>query len=72
MKKIKTITCDKCSSKFISGNGADGLPNGVGFALQDGRTITLCKVCIMELGRLKEAEDGDGFKKFWAELGVEV
>lgn len=70
--KIQALKCDKCNRVFISGNGIDGLPNGVGFQQQDGNIITLCKACIMEIGKLKEAGDEAGLKSFWNELGVEV
>ena len=70
--KIEAIKCDKCDNMFISGNSANGLPNGVGFQMQDGKVITLCQRCIMKLGKLKEAGDKAGLKSFWAELGIEV
>ena len=70
--KIEAIKCDRCGNTFISGNTSNGLPNGVGFQLQDGRVITLCQRCIMELGKLKEAGDEAAFKSFWKELGVEI
>jgi hypothetical protein len=72
MEKIKTITCDKCSSIFITGNRPDGTPNGVGFQLQNGRLINLCAECISKIGRLKEAGDEAGLKEFFDDLGVEV
>ncbi len=70
--KVEAVKCDKCDSVFISGNTPDGLPNGVTFQLQDGRAITLCHNCIMQLGRLNEAGDNAGVKSFWQDLGVEV
>lgn len=70
--KIEAIRCDKCGNMFISGNTKDGLPNGLGFEMQDGRVITLCQKCIMQLGEIKEKDDADRFKKFWSVLGVEV
>lgn len=71
MEKIKAIKCNKCNSVFISGNNADGLPNGVGFELEDGRLINLCHNCIMELGKIKAAGDSVGVNNFFAELGIE-
>lgn len=64
------MKCDKCKKEFSIGNGADGLPNGVGFELDDGRIIVLCKECLKELGRLKEAGNEAGTKAFFKELGV--
>ena len=43
-------TCYKCGRKFFPGNNADGIPNGVGFVLKDGRIVTFCARCIMKLG----------------------
>ena len=70
--KIEAIKCDKCGNIFISGNTPNGLPNGVGFQMQDGRVITLCQACIMEIGKLKEAGKEEEIKSFWQDLGVEV
>lgn len=43
--------CDKCKKDFSEVvDRADGLPNGVGFELQNGKVITLCADCIKELG----------------------
>ncbi len=64
MKKVKAISCDKCESIIVSGN-TNGLPNGVGFELQDGSVITLCAACLMKLGSLDEK----GKDKFFKELG---
>ena len=67
------IKCDKCEN-IISDTiqRSDGLPNGVGMQLEDGRTITICADCINEIGRLKEAGDDEGLNNFFRELGVEV
>lgn len=70
--KIEAIKCDKCGNTFISGNTSNGLPNGLGFQMQDGRVITLCQGCIMEIGKLKEAGDEAGLKSFWKGLGVNI
>ena len=63
------MKCDRCknhiSKKIIRG---DGLPNGMTFQRQEGKDITLCADCIMELGQL----DDEGKKDFFEKLGVEV
>lgn len=46
------MTCSKCKKEFMAGNRPDGLPNGVGFEMEDGIVITLCCDCITELGGL--------------------
>lgn len=63
------MKCDKCGN-IISNKiqRADGLPNGVGFELEDGRLINLCSGCIMCLGMLND----EGKKKFFNELGVDT
>lgn len=63
------MKCDKCGN-IISNKikRADGLPNGVGFELEDGRLINLCSGCIMCLGMLND----EGKQKFFNELGVET
>lgn len=69
--KIEAIKCDKCGNMFISGE-TNGLPNGLGFQLQDGKLINLCQACIIEQGKLKEAGDEVGLKSFWSGMGVEI
>ena len=45
------IRCNECDKPFTIGNRPDGLPNGCGFELQDGRIINVCTECIIALGR---------------------
>ena len=59
------MKCDNCKKEFVAGNRADGIPNGVGFQMQDGTIITICAECLMELGKLDEK----GRKKFFKRLG---
>lgn len=66
--RIQSIKCDKCGAVFISGNRPDGLPNGVGFALQDGTFVNMCANCMIKLGKLRAAGDEVGAEKFMAEL----
>lgn len=60
------MKCDNCKKEFKSGNREDGIPNGVGFQMEDGTTITLCADCLIELGKLDEK----GRNKFFKRLGV--
>lgn len=60
------MKCDNCKKEFEAGNRADGLPNGIGFELQDGTLITLCAECLMELGKL----DDKGKEEFFNKIGV--
>lgn len=41
------MKCDKCGKNFKRGNRPDGIPNGIGFQLQDGRVINVCADCVM-------------------------
>lgn len=45
MKKIK---CDECGAMFYPGSDKYGVPNGVGFELDDGTVINICKKCVMK------------------------
>ena len=49
----KTITCDKCGKEFKVGNRPDGLPNGVGFQLENGQIINICCDCIIKQGMIQ-------------------
>lgn len=60
------MKCDKCKKEFKAGNRADGLPNGVGFEMEDGTVITLCAECLMELGKL----DDKGKEEFFNKIGA--
>lgn len=51
----------------MSGN-TNGLPNGIGFELEDEKVITLCQDCIIKLGAL----DDKGKYAFFKELGIEL
>ena len=66
--RIQSHQCDKCGRTFVDGSHGDGIPNGVGFMLDDGRLINLCANCIIKLGKLKE----EGKKKFFEDLGIET
>jgi len=44
------IKCKKCGKEFEVGNRPDGLPNGVGFEMEDGSIINICTECIIKNG----------------------
>ena len=50
---LKAIKCDCCNNKFIPGNDAVGLPNGVGFESEDGTLINVCRMCLMNKSKLE-------------------
>ena len=61
------MKCNKCGREFLFGNRPDGLPNGVGFELDDGRTINICAECLTALGEMTLADK----QQFFADLDVE-
>lgn len=71
-KRIKeSIKCDKCGERFIAGN-KNGVPNGLGFRMKDGKLINICRKCIEHLGKLNHEGKEEEIKKFWRDLGIEV
>ena len=46
------MNCNRCKKDFERGNRPDGLPNGVGYELEDGTFIHMCTDCIIDLGGL--------------------
>lgn len=38
----------------------DGLPDGVGFVLENGKVVNVCTECIAEVGKEKEGGENDG------------
>lgn len=44
------IKCEMCGKEIIPGNDENGLPNGVGFELEDGIILTVCSDCICKTG----------------------
>ena len=57
------IRCTKCGKSFTPGN-VGGLPNGVGFQLDNGTLINICRECLIEVGEMDD-KDRD---KFFEEL----
>lgn len=57
------IKCDMCGKEIIPGNDENGLPNGVGFELEDGTMLNVCSECICALG--DNAEEFDKFLERW-------
>lgn len=45
------MICIKCGREFQEGNRPDGLPNGVGFQMEDGSIISCCTECIITKGK---------------------
>ena len=61
-----TPKCDRCHHRLIM-TPADKFPAMVGFQLEDGNVINLCRNCIEDLGRAKQEGKTDDFFK---ELGL--
>lgn len=47
----KRIRCCDCGRYFEPGNREDGIPNGIGFVLEDGTVMNVCSDCILDVGR---------------------
>ena len=64
MNKQQFITpkCRRCKRRYPIIPGAE-LPAMVGFVLEDGTKINLCKNCIEDLGRAKQNGTADDFFK---------
>ena len=58
-----TPECSRCG-KRLPILVTDKLPAMVGFEMEDGSVINLCRNCIMDLGRAKEHGTTDEFFKF--------
>lgn len=53
------IKCNMCGKEIIPGNDENGLPNGVGFQLENGKIINACLECIA-----KTSENPEYFDEF--------
>lgn len=62
------MKCAKCGKSFEAGTRPDGLPNGVGFELQDGRIIKICADCITALGGMNDAQR----KQFFSDIDIGI
>ena len=61
--KEQRIRCNKCGKEFEVGNRPNGLPNGVGFQLEDGWIYAVCADCLIEMGWEKWKEELEQEKK---------
>ena len=52
------IKCDGCGKEIVPGNRPDGVPNGVGFVLADGKVVNYCAECLEEIGRQMQKDEG--------------
>lgn len=53
-----TIICDECGKKTHPGE-TNGLPNIIGFELQDGKIINICQECLIKMGEKSEQKEGE-------------
>ena len=44
-----TYECHVCGKKFLPGTQPDGLPNGVGMIMENGKTLNFCTECVKQL-----------------------
>ena len=52
------LVCHSCGKTFKPGSDEEGLPNGVGFVLDNGDIYCVCRECIIKYG--EEHDDGAG------------
>ena len=52
------IKCDVCGKVFYPGE-TDGIPNGVGYVLEDGTVYNVCSECLMKVGEQAEGGKND-------------
>lgn len=45
------MKCYICKKRFTAGKDGDGIPNGVGLVLKDGKTYNVCKDCLIKIGK---------------------
>lgn len=57
------IKCRKCGKTITVGN-TNGLPNGVGFQLEDGTILNVCQSCLMEVGAMSDEDREKWFADF--------
>lgn len=55
----KKLRCNFCGKEIIPGNRPDGIPNGPGFQMHDGKIMNMCADCLINLGSLIAAMRGD-------------
>lgn len=53
------MKCNECGKEIEIGNREDGLPNGVGFMLEDGTTVNYCTDCLILLGEKMETSENN-------------
>lgn len=64
MKANMRVMCSICGKTFVNGNtNTNGIPNGVGFYCKDGTLFNMCAQCIIDFGRMTDAEKDEFFTK---------
>lgn len=56
------MKCDSCGKNFEAGNRADGIPNGFGFVLENGKMVNVCADCIIEVGMMDSEQREEFFR----------
>ena len=62
MGLLKAIKCDCCGNKFIPGN-SNGLPNGVGFKLDEDEIVNVCRMCMLNKTKFDEFLKEKGYEE---------
>lgn len=62
------MICDKCKSFFVAGNRPSGIPNGVKMIMNNGKSLTLCADCMINVGQMNEEQKEEFFKQYKEKL----
>ena len=63
------VQCGKCGKYIDTKVKRDNvLPTMMQFVQQDGKIITICRDCIIELGKIVRNEDTDAKEKYFSDL----
>ena len=63
------VKCDNCGRKFAMIDQSPEAPQGVTFVLVDNTSISLCRYCLIDLGKGTFKPKSAKLKKIWREAG---
>lgn len=66
------VKCDNCGRKFAMIDQSQEAPQGVTFVLEGNTSISLCRYCLIDLGKGTFKPKSAKLKKMWKEDGVDV
>lgn len=57
MKTMMTPKCKRCKKRVLMIDDGSGLPAMMGFQCKNGKTLNICRNCMIEMG--KDVESGN-------------